>query len=184
MMAAQVEMQKTNNSQVIALIVNSDQYAKSVISEVDKLVNKEKLEGIYVTVNKPYASVSSSLESHEVSCKNIFFIDMVSGQGAGIETMSKNCLCLPSQYSLTELSIGIGEAISSMGGGKKFLLFDSVSTLMIYHKPDTVAKFIHFLAGKIREWNVKAVLVMVEGSDADKALLAHISQFVDEVVKA
>ena len=70
------------------------------------------------------------------------------------------------------------QAVRAIPGEKKFLFFDSLSTLLIYNKPITVAKFIHFLSGKMRMWRVKGIIISLE-KESDKELLSELSQFCD-----
>jgi len=45
----------------------------------------------------------------------------------------------------------------------------------------TVARFIHFLAGKMRVWQVKAIIISLERKE-DKELIDELSQFCDVIM--
>ena len=60
-------------------------------------------------------------------------------------------------------------------------MFDSLSTLLIYNKKETVSKFVHSVVNKIKASNITAVFTALEG-DTQSALLKEIGMFVDEVI--
>jgi hypothetical protein len=50
----------------------------------------------------------------------------------------------------------------------------------MYNRAETVAKFIHFLAGKMRVWKVKGIIISLEKTDTE--LIEQLSQFCDVVI--
>lgn len=62
------------------------------------------------------------------------------------------------------------------------LLFDSLSTLLIYNKKDAVSKFIQSMINKLRTNNMTVVFTALKG-DTEKGLLKEVGLFVDEVVE-
>jgi len=62
------------------------------------------------------------------------------------------------------------------------LLFDSLSTLLIYNKGETVSKFVHSVINKVKETGATAVFTALEG-DTETKLLKEVGMFVDKVAK-
>jgi len=58
------------------------------------------------------------------------------------------------------------------------VFFDSLSTLLLYNNVQTVARFIHFLAGKMRVWEVKGVIVSLR-KEKDAELIDELTPFCD-----
>ena len=56
--------------------------------------------------------------------------------------------------------------------------WDSLNTLLIYNDVRTVARFIHFLAGKMRTWKVKGIIVSLQ-KKGNEDLINELSQFCD-----
>ena len=77
-----------------------------------------------------------------------------------------------------DFGISITEAITALELKEKFIFFDSIDTLLIYNKEEVVLKFIHFLIGRIREWNVKGIIVTVEKTE----IIPQLSEFCDKVI--
>ena len=76
------------------------------------------------------------------------------------------------------MSVAMDQAVKSLNTPEKFLIFDSLNTLAIFNKPSTVARFIHFLTGKMREWKVKGIIITLE-KETDETLLDELTQFSD-----
>ena len=62
------------------------------------------------------------------------------------------------------------------------VVIDSLSTLMIYHKPDVLIRFISSMINKISGFkNTKLVLTMLE-KDMESDVYKSVSSFVDRVI--
>jgi archaellum biogenesis ATPase FlaH len=61
------------------------------------------------------------------------------------------------------------------------ILFDSLSTLLIYEKTTTVIKFVHALMAKLRSLHVGAVFIVLK-EDINPDLLKNLYMFADEVI--
>ena len=60
----------------------------------------------------------------------------------------------------------------------KFLFFDSLSTLLLYNDVSVVAKFVHFLSGKMRVWRVKGIIISLRRK-IDEDLIEELKGFCD-----
>ena len=76
------------------------------------------------------------------------------------------------------MSVAMDQAIKALPLAEKFLIFDSLNTLAIFNKPVTIARFAHFLTGKMREWKIKGIIITLE-KETDPALLDELTQFSD-----
>ena len=90
-------------------------------------------------------------------------------------------VALGSGIDLSNLCIGISRAVNKFSE-EKFLLLDSLSTLLIYNDPKTVAKFAHLLTEKMRRWITSGSLLTVE-MNADRDVASQLAPFCDKVVK-
>ena len=70
------------------------------------------------------------------------------------------------------------QAVTSLPGSEKFLFFDSLNTLLLYNEVRTVARFIHFLSGKMRVWKVKGIIVSLK-KKGNEELIKELTQFCD-----
>lgn len=80
---------------------------------------------------------------------------------------------------MTELSIAITKALKK--GKFKTLIFDSLSSMLIYHNAATVTKFAQNIIGKLRSFNCTTVFTCLEG-DANSPLIGNLGMYVDEII--
>lgn len=161
--------------------VSAKEYQKTNIELVKHLTKDKNIPGVYVTLNKPFETMKAVLEKGSVDTRMIIFIDAVSKTSGGKTKKTKNCLFIGNPENLSDISIAMDQAVRALPGKEKFLFFDSLSTLLLYNSVSTVAKFIHFLAGKMRTWKVKGIIISLERK-ADKELIEELSQVCDVVI--
>lgn len=161
---------------VALALVTPEKYQSTNIEFVKTLVNEQKTPGIYVTLNKPYKTLKTIFEKEKIDTSLILFIDAITSIDSIKKT--KECLYIGSPEKLSDISIAMDQAVTSIEQRDKFVFFDSLSTLLIYHETTVIAKFIHFLSTKMREWNVKGIIISLE-SNSNKDLISQLSQFCD-----
>ena len=171
---------KGRSSYIILVLTNAKNYQEVYIEIIKTLTSSENTPGVYITLNKPYSTLNSIFEKEGIDSRMLFFIDAIS-RTSGEPTKVKNCLFIGSPQYLSDISIALTEAVNALPSPDKFIFFDSLSTLLIYNQAGTVAKFFHFLSGKMRAWNIKGIILSLEG-DKDELLLARVSQFCDATI--
>ncbi len=165
--------------QYVALAtVDAEHYQETNIALVHYLTAVDGTPGVYVTLNKPFNTMEAIFRRNTINTDMIIFIDAVTKTTGGNIEKTNKCLFIGSPENLSDISLAMDQAVRAIPGEKKFLFFDSLSTLLIYNKPATVAKFIHFLSGKMRMWHVKGIIISLE-KESDKELLSELSQFCD-----
>lgn len=155
--------------------VDSQNYQKINIDLIKTLVNEQNTPGVYVTLNKPFKTLKTLFDNVSINTKLIIFIDAVT-ETPRIEK-TKDCLYIGNPEKLSDLSIAMDQAVRAIPSDEKFVFFDSLSTLLIYNNPNTIAKFIHFLSTKMREWKVKGIIISLERGN--KELIDKLTQFCD-----
>ena len=167
---------KSLKDYILLITVDSRTYQKAYIDIVKFLVNEQGTPGIYVTLNKPYEIIQRNFAGSNIDSRLIIFVDATSRAG-GTRKVG-NCLYIGGPEKLSDMSVAMDQAVKALSTEEKFLIFDSLSTLSIFNSPGTVARFIHFLAGKMREWKVKGVIITLE-KETKHELLEEIAQFSD-----
>lgn len=168
-------------SDYVALVtVSAKTYQESNIEIVGFLVDEQKIPGIYVTLNKPYDAVQRLLKGKNVNLDMVIFIDCITKVPENMKRQ-KNCLFIGSPEKLSDISVAMDQAVKSLPTKEKFIFFDSINTLQLFNKPGTVARFIYFLAGKIREWKIKGIIISLK-KGTDDSLLNELVQFCDKQI--
>jgi len=170
---------KLNLDNALVLILVDSKHYNEVNIELIKYLNVDKhLPGVYVTVNKPYATIKRIMEQNKINTKTIIFIDAISKLTGDKSKKTADCLFIGMPNDLTGLSVAMNEAVKSLPTKKKFLFLDSLSTLSIHNSAGSVNQFAHFLTANMREWGVMGVIISLE-RETEQSLIDQLAQFCD-----
>lgn len=161
--------------------VDAKNYQETNIKIIKHLTQHDNIPGVYVTLNKPFSTLLSLFEKKGVDTRLIIFIDAVTKISGGELEKKDNCLFIGNPENLSDISVAMDQAVRAIRGKEKFLFFDSLSTLLVYNKATTVARFIHFLASKMRAWQVKGIIISLR-KESDQELINELSQIVDVLI--
>lgn len=155
---------------------------KQVIFEF--LNNKPNNYCVYVTITRPYNSIKSEFEDL-LKNSNIKFIDCVS-RIAGISKMEQqNCVFIESPTMLEKLGLEINNLFKEADKDQsKYLILDSLSTLMIYNEPEIVTKFFYYIVNVTRVKDIHSVYLVIEEEEADKQIkkLINLTDKIEKIV--
>ncbi len=163
---------------VILATIDAKNYHKTNLEIIKHLIDKENVPGVYVTLNKPFETMKETLKKKKIDTRMIIFIDAVTKTTGGKVKKTNECLFIGSPDNLSDISVSMDQAVRALPSKEKFVFFDSLSTLLLYNNITTVAKFIHFLAGKMRTWGVKGIIVSLR-KQKDQELIDELTQFCD-----
>jgi archaellum biogenesis ATPase FlaH len=129
---------------------------------------------IYVSLNKTQKSVEETLKKAGVDTKNIFFIDCATS-----EQTDERVLHI-SPKELDKLKYAIRTFIKEIKG-RKSLLIDSLSTLLIYNSENRVAEFTKEITEYASDKNVEVFAISPETKGED--LLQKVFNFFNQVLE-
>ncbi|MBN2488051.1 MAG: hypothetical protein JXA98_03395 [Methanosarcinaceae archaeon] len=177
-----IERSLKNQSEAgITLVLTTPRnYNAANVALTEYLVNTRGTPGVYVTLNKPYSAMKRTLED-KVDLRMLLFIDAITKSTGGKIEKNDECLYLDTMQNLTDLGVAIDQAIRAIPSQDKFLLFDSLSTLLIYSQEGSASKFIHFLTGKMRAFAVNGILLSLLRGEDDE-FLSQLSMFCDKTI--
>ncbi|MDF1534700.1 MAG: hypothetical protein P1P69_09410 [Methanosarcinaceae archaeon] len=162
------------------VLTTAKKYNEANVTLTEYMVNTKGIPGVYVTLNKPYRTMIKNLDG-KVDLRMLIFIDAITKSTGGKINKEDECLYLDTMQNLTDLGVAIDQAIRAIPNDEKFLLFDSLSTLLIYSQVGSVSKFIHFLTGKIRALGVNGILLSLVHGEEDE-FLSQLSMFCDQTI--
>lgn len=167
---------------VILVITPSDEL-ENVKGNIIRYTNDEfDTKKVYVTIAKPYNTITNILEDKGIDTNQIFFIDCITKTTADSVSEAENCVFMNPQ-ALTDISIALTQAVEGIGKDKeRFLFLDTLSTLMIYNNDKVVGKFAHSVVNKIRDWGIKSVMLTLE-KETDDDVISQVEQFCDETIR-
>ncbi len=163
---------------IVLTLIDPMRYQEATV-DILNYFSKKSSRGIYVTLNKPFSVLMKTFGNAGVPAESLYFVDGITNVPSPEE--GKDHACLGSGVGLSNLCIGISRAVN-LFEGEKFLLLDSLSTLLIYNDPKSVSKFAHLLTEKMRRWNTSGSLLTVE-MNAEKDVVSQLAPFCDKVVK-
>ncbi|MEK6900483.1 MAG: ATPase domain-containing protein [Nanoarchaeota archaeon] len=158
-----------------AFVLKPENYGPTIPIILSYFSNSLKLSGIYVSLNKPYKEISKSLKENKIDIKNILFIDGVSEAPSS----NDNCISLEGNKSLTQLSLILTSACKNKS--IRFIIFDSITTLLLVHNPETIQRFLHYFINKSR--NIGMLLMVIIDEPNSNQLYPVLSQFCDKIIK-
>ena len=168
-------------SDYVALaVVDADKYQQTN-SKIIAELTKQNIPGVYVTLNRPYDNIKEILKKQKINLDKIIFIDGVTKTAGGEITKRDDCLFIGGPKSLSDISIAMDQAIMGIPKKDKFLFFDSLSTLLVFNDSSIVLKFVHFLAGKMRIWKVRGIIISLRRTK-DKDLIELLKENCDVVL--
>ena len=121
------------------------------------------------------------LKENNIDDRLVIFIDGITIVNENKKRV-KNCLFIGSPEKLSDISVAMDQAVKALPTKEKFIFFDSINTLQVFNKPGTVARFVYFLASKIREWKIKGIIISIEKS-SDESLINELTQFCDAKIE-
>ncbi len=163
---------------VVLALIDPIRYQDAVVGLLKYFTGKMS-RGIYVTLNKPYAVLAKNFEKSSIPTGSLFFVDGITHVPAVQEESDHTCL--GSSVDLSNLCIATSKAVSRFTEDK-FLMLDSLSTLLIYNEPKAVAKFAHLFTEKLRRWDTTGTLLTVD-MNAERDVVSQLAPFCDKVVK-
>jgi len=131
--------------------------------------------GVYASMIRPGDDIARELKSRHVNLENWFVID------ASGNAKSNGVISIPSPEAVTELSIVIGQSLQSFDHQKTTLILEGLNTLVTSNGLSVVQRFVQFLIGKLRSWEVDAHFVA--STDLDPSLITLLKQMCDSVKK-
>ena len=169
---------KELNQYIALAVVDALNYQQTNVQIIKELTETNNTPGVYVTLNKPFEILKKDFDKEGIDTRMIIFIDAVTKTARGETEKTESCLFIGSPENLSDISISMDQAVRAVPGKGKFLFFDSLSTLLVYNRPITVARFIHFLAGKMRVWKVKGIIITLE-KKSDRELIEELIPICD-----
>lgn len=163
---------------VVILVIPPETYGDISQKILTDLVKGWGMEGIYVSMNKPYSSMKESLENLAVLDK-IIFVDGASSL-AGESPVGSKLVLVDNPANLSELSHAIGESAKKLGA-RGFLVFDSLSTLLIYNSEETSTRFAHTLTVRMKLRGLTSLLLAVK-QEVGREMVKIISPVADKLI--
>jgi hypothetical protein len=166
----------------IFLILTSPGTVRQRNIEIIKEMSHLGYHTIVITTNFPYSILTKMYLQSGVPLNSVSFIDSVTRKSVGSAQNTPGIVrYISNPANLTDMGIAVSEVLREQSGKKVCIMFDSVSTMLIYLSSGNISKFIHFLTNKLRLMDISGVFLAIE-KGLDPMLLTQLTTFVDSVV--
>lgn len=163
-------------SPVVLLNVSPLQYHQGVLDALRYFSDRFGA-GLYLTLNKPCSTLQAAFMKAGVSPEKLVFLDSITNTG---EHETESCRYLGRMRELTDICVQMMKLAAERK--VRFVLLDSVSTLLLYNDAKSVARFCHAVAEKLRSMGLSGALILVDMEEA-KDMTAQLAQFCDAYVR-
>lgn len=174
MATSQQIIQGLRNNTNVVVSCQSKEHNK-VCFDLFKLLSSKKEATCIVTINKSATDMTEKLKKWNVETSKFFFIDATEKSSEKIE----NCISVCSSRSLTGLALAVSKVVETKQ--IKYLVFDSISTLLIYNDALTTTKFLHSVMTKLRDTAVKGIYFITK--EDMKKVGSNLTLFADTVIE-
>lgn len=172
------ELEALSGTFVLMLDTHAETYFDSVMESASFMTGRGK-KGVYVTISRPYRYLSKEMQKRKIKTDDIIFIDCISSMAG--EHGSANCVLVENPAALEEISMHVSSSLSRIESDEKFLIMDSLSTLLIYNSLNSVKEFSMFLINKLRLESIDGILVII-GKEAPEDLKQILIAMSDKVI--
>ncbi|MFH1442733.1 MAG: hypothetical protein ABIG96_01750 [Candidatus Micrarchaeota archaeon] len=162
---------------VVMVVSDSNTYLETNLAILKGLI-AEGNTIIFVTMIRPAAVLAQLFDLNSIDKSKVYIVDCVSTLTQQyIKHTEHEVYVQPN--NLSAIAMAVNEMALSLEG-KKIVIFDSPSTLMVYNSLNEIMKFALFITSKIRLENLKGILLSVQEDMSSEILngLRHVSDKV------
>ena len=173
---------KSKNRFVLVLLKN-----KNYVNELERIIKeirKHHTKICYVCLSKPYSEVIENLRKERIDPQNFVFVDVMSSLHYKLKPI-KNCIFVPGPENLNEIKKAIKRAVNKEKC--EAIIFDTISTLLIYKQTHTIIRFTHELMIDKNQSTINKVYVILKErgiyKDESAKLIKDLNLFADKTLE-
>jgi len=178
----EAELRNLPEDYIVLIETTAEKAFEISLAAIRFLANRNDT-GIVISANRPYSNLVSIYNKNNIDLSKMFILDCISKNLNG-QIDAPNVHFIENLSSLTDIALSVNERINQLrdDGIKKFVFFDSITTMLIHNKPYVFARFVHSILTKMRLRGVGGLLISLEDK-TNKEIRAEIAQLCDKVIK-
>ena len=148
-------------NQSVGIILPGNNYSDLIQALFEHMHSRSKDAWVYVTITRPYESIVK--QYGDVAGRgDIKFIDCIS-RAAGLSKTDPNCIFIESPAHLEKIIMEIMAAFRDLEDNvNKYLIIDSLSSLLIYNDVSLVTEFFTILTNRMRLSDIHSISLAIE----------------------
>ncbi len=146
------------------------------------LVSKELVHDssvIFITTDHFPKDIEDILQKYSINPKkyeksgNLRFIDCYSAQARDTYSHTEAAVITPGPLALNEISVALAEIENFLyrKNKKQFVIFQSLSTLLIYSRPEAIERFVQVIVARTKRVNGTIIFTIEEGMHDEKVVV-------------
>ena len=148
-------------NQSVGVILPGNNYSDLIQALFEHINSRPEDVWAYVTITRPYESIVKQFGDLS-SGGNIKFIDCIS-RAAGLSKTDSKCIFIESPAHLEKIIMEILNIFRNIGDNvQKYLIIDSLSSLLIYNDAQLVTEFFAHLTNRTRLSDIHSVSIAIE----------------------
>lgn len=175
------ELSKLDTNAIILLEVKSEYCFDSVL-ELIKFLTEKGMSGVYLSVTRPYRYIIKKFDENNIKKQKLFFVDTISCMAGKSPGEFGECIFLESPSAIQDIEIAIENSMGKIKDENKFLIIDSLSTMLIYNDAKTLEKLIEMLVRRLRTNKSGGIFVSIEGEITDN-FREKLKELCDKTIK-
>jgi len=176
-----VEILKGKKGTSLTLELDADSYLETNIKTI-KLLEKNSMSGVYVSIQRPGGNISSLLKDRGVDLKKIIFVDVATAAAKEIPVPSQCCVHISPELDIDELCRAIYTSLEKLKG-KRFIFIDSLTTLALYKPISETLRFSDFLMNLVKGNKDLIVIFNVAKDLAQKKFIRDVIAHADKTIE-
>ena len=165
-----------SENKVLVFLIPNFEYSEKLL-EITTTLAKEKKKICYVSLNRSYSALLEWFKKNGVDSNKFVFVDAITNT-VSVPPKVENCVFVSAPSAFTEIGLAVSRYLNE---GIDALIFDSISTLLIYEESIAVTKFTHFLMAKMTTKGAQAVFTSLK-EDITDDVIKDINLFADKVI--
>lgn len=177
-------LERMAKNEFVMVVTSESKYPK-VLSDILSDLKKAHTKVCYVCLNRTYSDVQEDIRKNKLSTGNITFVDTLSSHYQ-MRKSTRRCIFVSAPNALDEISETVVRLVEK--GGCKLVIFDTISTLLIYKQPENITRFTNSLMTSIKRMTKGIIYIYVILKidhilqEENKSLIDDLSMFAEKTV--
>jgi KaiC/GvpD/RAD55 family RecA-like ATPase len=150
-------------------------------AEVVASLTASSFEDVYVSFQRPCRNVLDALSRRGVDTKKLTVIDAATSFGGGRQ--DRACVYVPRNAAVDGLVRAIYTSLGRLGGKKRFIFIDSLTTITLHKPLSETMRFFEFLLRTVKNHEGGIILVLNVAQElAQKKFIEDVAVHADEII--
>lgn len=160
------------------LLGSESKSTSSLASKVIRRMDTLGMGGVYVCVSSPSSAILDAMSREGIPCDDIMFIDCVQKAFDPKKIDIRNTVFIENPSFVEEILMEVQRIREKVSSKQKFLIIDSISSLLLYNKPEGVGELVQRLINKARIGGDCVIMIYSRGKDVNP-LIQSIQPMMD-----